>query len=108
MSSGSIAVIVPTPKALCSTAVPTEREDTSKDGLGGAAGTAGADAGFAAADETAAAAFGGQPRVSVVTGKPPAEDAPQLPPAPQPEAPAEDALDQLLAFGEQFDNIVIQ
>jgi len=58
--------------------------------------------------QAAAAAFGGQPRVSVVTGKPPAEGPAQTPPAPQPEAQAEDALDQLLAFGEQFDNIVIQ
>ena len=58
--------------------------------------------------QAAAAAFGGQPRVSVVTGKPPTEDSAQAAPPPQPEASAEDALDQLLAFGEQFDNIVIQ
>ena len=58
--------------------------------------------------QAAAAAFGGQPRVSVITGKPPAEASSQPAPAPQPEAPAEDALDALLAFGEQFDNIVIQ
>ena len=59
--------------------------------------------------QAAAATFGGQPRVSVVTGKPPADD---LTAAPAPAAPAEptpsDALDELLAFGAQFDNIVIQ
>ena len=48
----------------------------------------------------AAAAFGGQPRVNIVTGPPP----PEAPSAP----PAADALDDLLAFGAQFDNIVIQ
>jgi len=53
----------------------------------------------------AAATFGGQPRVSVVTGKPP-ESAPA---APAPSAPpAEDKLDELLAFSAGFDNIVIQ
>ena len=50
--------------------------------------------------QAAAASFGGQPQVSVVTGAPPAE-------APSP-APAADALDELLAFGQQFDNIIIQ
>ena len=58
----------------------------------------------------AAATFGGQPRVSIVTGTPPPA-APAPPPVPAPpaeEAPAVDALDELLAFGEQFDNIVIQ
>ena len=61
----------------------------------------------------AAAAFGTeQPAVSVVVGQPPAGD---LPPAgetaPEVSSPAEekkDALDELLAFGGQFDNIVIQ
>ena len=61
----------------------------------------------------AAAAFGTeQPAVSVVVGQPPAGD---LPPAgetaPEASSPAEekkDALDELLAFGGQFDNIVIQ
>ena len=57
----------------------------------------------------AAAVFGGAPQVSVVTGKPPAEgDTPPQPPAPQEAPPAGDALDELLAFGGQFDNIVIQ
>ena len=50
--------------------------------------------------QAAAASFGGQPQVSVVTGTPPVE-------APSP-APAADALDELLAFGQQFDNIIIQ
>lgn len=61
----------------------------------------------------AAAAFGGQPRVSVVTGKAPE---PENPPQPRPEPEEQlaevlaerDALDELLAFGEQYDNIVIQ
>lgn len=61
----------------------------------------------------AEAAFGGQPRVSVVTGKAPEPETPSQPAAPQAEqpqgaAPAGDALDELLAFGEQYDNIVIQ
>ena len=62
--------------------------------------------------QAAAAAFGAErPAVSVVVGQPPADD---LPPAGEP-APADqekrekpDALDELLAFGERFDNIVIQ
>ena len=60
--------------------------------------------------QAAAATFGGQPNVSVVTGKPPAQEAvpaPAVPPVAE-EAPAADALDELLAFGEQFDNIIIQ
>lgn len=58
--------------------------------------------------QAAAATFGGQPHVSVVTGKPPAEE--PSAPAPQPPAQPEggDALDELLAFGAQFDNIIIQ
>ena len=57
----------------------------------------------------AAASFGGAPKVSVVTGSPPKEAAPSPAAAPSQEAPAPaDALDELLAFGEQFDNIVIQ
>jgi DNA polymerase-3 subunit gamma/tau len=60
--------------------------------------------------QAAAAAFGGQPRVSVVTGTPPAERPPSPAPAAAPAPPAEtgDALDELLAFGAQFDNIIIQ
>ena len=60
--------------------------------------------------QAAAASFGGQPRVSVVSGKPPAEEPAQQPPAPlqREPAPKDDALNELLAFGEQFDNIVIQ
>ncbi len=50
--------------------------------------------------KAAAAAFGGQPRVSVVTGKPPEEGAPAR-------EPRRDALDELTAFGK-FDNITIQ
>lgn len=60
--------------------------------------------------QAAAATFGGQPNVSVVTGKPPAQEAspaPAVPPVTEAE-PAADALDELLAFGEQFDNIIIQ
>ena len=56
----------------------------------------------------AAAAFGGQPRVSVVTGKPPAEERTAPAPAGNGEGAGDDALDQLLAFGEQYDNIVIR
>jgi len=54
--------------------------------------------------QAAAALFGGEPTVSVVVGQPPEEDAPS-PPAP---AAGKDALDELLAFGEQFDNIIIK
>ena len=57
----------------------------------------------------AAAAFGGEPRIGVVVGKAPAEEKPApAPPAPQEQPPAGDALDELLALGGQFDNIVIQ
>lgn len=63
--------------------------------------------------QAAAAAFGGQPRVSVITGIPPEiEPEPVLAGKAQIQAAAHpkesDALDALLAFGEQFDNIVIQ
>ena len=62
--------------------------------------------------------FGGAPQVSVVCGTPPPEE-----PGPAPvqsaapveherekpaEPPKEDAMDALLAFGEQFDNVTIQ
>ena len=57
---------------------------------------------------SAAALFGGRPRVSVVVGKAPAQTAP-VPSAPAP-APAEPHgnLEDLIAFGEQFDNITIK
>ena len=54
--------------------------------------------------QAAAASFGGQPQVSVVTGVPPAAEQSQ-PPAPGAE---KDPLDELLSFGGQFDNITIQ
>lgn len=62
--------------------------------------------------QAAANTFGGNPNVRVVTGKPPL-DTPAQQPAPAAPAPAQeespaDALDELLAFGAQFDNIVIQ
>ena len=50
-------------------------------------------------------------RVSVIAGKPPAEDLAAPAPVPQTAASAQgsgDALDALLAFGEKFDNIKIQ
>ena len=64
----------------------------------------------------AAASFGGQPRVSVVTGKPPkvdSESSEESGSNQDPEHTSEntsggDALDELLAFGEKYDNIVIQ
>ena len=58
--------------------------------------------------QAAAASFGGQPRVSIVTGKPPQEEPQAAPAGPEGAEPLRDALDELLAFGEQFDNIVIQ
>ncbi|MEA4932417.1 MAG: DNA polymerase III subunit gamma/tau [Lawsonibacter sp.] len=63
--------------------------------------------------QAAAAAFGGQPRVSVVNGTPP-ESEPETALADKAQIQAaacpkeSDALNELLAFGEQFDNIVIQ
>ena len=50
--------------------------------------------------QAAEARFGGPARVELKVGTPPASGGAA--------APAEDALDRLLAFGEQFDNIVIQ
>lgn len=59
--------------------------------------------------QAAAAAFGGQPHVSVVAGTPPEEPAgPSSAAVPPPPQQGGDALDELLAFGEQFDNIIIQ
>lgn len=51
----------------------------------------------------AADTFGGQARVSVVTGTPPPAE-----PAASAPAPEKDPLDDLLSFGGQFDNITIQ
>ena len=65
----------------------------------------------------AADSFGGAPQVSVVCGTPPPEEPVSAPaqsaaPAEKQEEPpqkdAEDAMDALLAFGEQFDNVTIQ
>ena len=61
--------------------------------------------------QAAHAAFGGQPRVSIVAGKPPAAAQAPASPAPQPSAPEEEPLgklDDLIAFGQQFDNITIK
>ncbi len=61
----------------------------------------------AALTQAAQAAFGGQPRVSIVAGKPPAAASASAPPA----APAGEPvgrLDDLIAFGQQFDNITIK
>ena len=56
----------------------------------------------------AADSFGGQPRVSVITGTPPREETPPVreEPAPAPK-PEKDPLDELLSFGG-LDNITIQ
>ena len=65
----------------------------------------------AALTQAAQAAFGGQPRVSIVAGKPPAAAQAPASPAPQPSAPEEEPLgklDDLIAFGQQFDNITIK
>ena len=59
----------------------------------------------------ASALFEGQPQVSVVVGEPPKEEQsehPTVQPATGPEKQEKDGLDDLLAFGEQFDNIIIQ
>ena len=69
----------------------------------------------AAVAQAAQALFGGErPAVSVVVGVPPVDDGQGEPPMPAEASSSEkgegqkDALDELLAFGEQFDNIVIQ
>ena len=47
--------------------------------------------------------------VSIVAGRPPEEDLSPAPSQPSPQSKGSgDALDQLLAFGEKFDNIIIQ
>ena len=60
--------------------------------------------------QAAQARFGAPARVEFKVGMPPAQTAaaPAAQPVPEVKAPAEDALDALLAFGEQFDNIVIK
>ena len=63
--------------------------------------------------QAAANTFGGNPTVRVVTGKPPVDNGPArtagvVVPPPQAEKSPEDALDELLAFGAQFDNIIIK
>ena len=52
--------------------------------------------------QAAAASFGGQPQVSVITGAPPPAEAAAS------KAAEKDPLDDLLSFGGQFDNITIQ
>ena len=64
--------------------------------------------------QAAQATFGGEkPVVSVVVGVPPVDEPEETAAMAKPAEPAElpekkDALDELLAFGEQFDNIIIQ
>ena len=59
--------------------------------------------------QAASACFGvPEVRASVVVGQPPASQSTAQEPAAQPQAGAKDALDDLLAFGAQFDNIKIQ
>ena len=56
--------------------------------------------------QAASARLGGQMRVTVTVGQaPPAASAPVAPAA---DPPAHDKLDDLLAFGQQFDNIIIK
>ena len=56
--------------------------------------------------QAASARLGGQMRVTVTVGQaPPAASAPAAPAA---DPPAHDKLDDLLAFGQQFDNIIIK
>lgn len=57
--------------------------------------------------QAAQAAFGGQPRVSIVAGKPPAAASASAPPSAPEEEPL-GKLDDLIAFGQQFDNITIK
>ena len=62
-----------------------------------------------ALSQAAAACFGvPEARASVVVGQPPAAQSAAQEPAAQTQAGAKDALDELLAFGAQFDNIKIQ
>ena len=56
--------------------------------------------------QTASARLGGQMRVTVTVGQAPPVSA--VPAAPAAAAPAHDKLDDLLAFGQRFDNIIIK
>ena len=61
---------------------------------------------LSAVAQAASARLGGQMRVAVTVGQaPPAASAPVAPAA---DPPAHDKLDDLLAFGQQFDNIIIK
>ena len=61
---------------------------------------------LSAVAQAAFARLGGQMRVAVTVGQaPPAASAPAVPAA---DPPAHDKLDDLLAFGQQFDNIIIK
>lgn len=61
---------------------------------------------LSAVAQAASARLGGQMRVAVTVGQaPPAGAAPAAPAA---DPPAHDKLDDLLAFGQQFDNIIIK
>ncbi|WP_294535295.1 DNA polymerase III subunit gamma/tau [uncultured Pseudoflavonifractor sp.] len=61
---------------------------------------------LSAVAQAASARLGGQMRVTVTVGQaPPAASAPAAPAA---DPPAHDKLDDLLAFGQQFDNIIIK
>ena len=62
-----------------------------------------------ALSQAASTCFGvPEARVSVVVGQPPASQSTAQEPAAQPQAGVKDELDELLAFGAQFDNIKIQ
>ena len=62
-----------------------------------------------ALSQAASTCFGvPEARVSVVVGQPPASQSTAQEPAAQPQAGVKDALDELLAFGAQFDNIKSQ
>ena len=62
-----------------------------------------------ALSQAASTCFGvPEARVSVVVGQPPASQSTAQEPAAQPQAGVKDALDELLTFGAQFDNIKIQ
>lgn len=58
--------------------------------------------------QAAETAFGGPARIAFQVGTPPVDDSPTPVVAAQATPPKADALDDLLAFGAQFDSIVIQ